>query len=274
MRPRQVALPEGPHHQHRHGDGRGHQVAQQLQAGGVHPVQVVEDHDEGRLGGGQGQETGHAFEDQEAIGVGVSAGPGGSIDSRRARPGTRRARAATVGLGELSQQRLVGLVDQLRQGGDPRLVRDTEVLLAVAIEDVGPRGVGAARRLGHQCGLADARFARRSRPPGVGSRRRWSFGCRSGGRVLRRARRRRRGSQPRRSPSERAAGTGHPRLRWPWAGSQTTSTLGTGSGRPFSSRSPTETNSWVAWRPGHRSSPSRWPGSGLRRPWRTGGRLR
>ena len=42
----EILLAEGSHHQHGHGRGRGDQVAQQLQTGGVHPVQVVEHQDQ------------------------------------------------------------------------------------------------------------------------------------------------------------------------------------------------------------------------------------
>ena len=117
-------------------------MAQQLQAGGIHPVQVVEDHDQGRLGGGQGKEAGNAFEDQESLGVGVGAGTWRVHREPTCQAGHQAGQGGAVGLDELPQKHLICLVDQLREGGDPRLVGDAEVLFAVAIEDVGPRSRG------------------------------------------------------------------------------------------------------------------------------------
>ena len=113
MRSRQVTFSEGPHHEHRHGDGGGHQVAQQLQAGGVHPVQVIEHHDKRCSCGSQGEEAAHAFEDQESLGVGVAAGRGRWHREPTSQIGQEVSERQSLGIDQLSQQLFVGVVDQL-----------------------------------------------------------------------------------------------------------------------------------------------------------------
>ncbi len=58
---------------HRHRDPGRDQVAQHLQAGGVDPVQVVEHQHDRRVRRGEREQAGHAFEDQEPLGVRVAA---------------------------------------------------------------------------------------------------------------------------------------------------------------------------------------------------------
>ena len=155
----QVTLAEGAHHQHRHRLPRRDQVAQHLQAGGVDPVQVVEHQHDRCVRGGEREQAGIAFEEQEALGVRVAA----RLRHREGEPpGEVRHQAGereSVGVDELPQQCLVGVLDQLRQRLAPRLVGHAEALFAVAVQHVRTGGVNRARGLGDQRGLADAGLA-------------------------------------------------------------------------------------------------------------------
>ena len=67
----QVAVPEGADHGQRHGLRRMGQLPEELEAGRVGPVQIVE-HDEKRgLRRGRGQKAHHGLHDHEALGVGL-----------------------------------------------------------------------------------------------------------------------------------------------------------------------------------------------------------
>ena len=181
MGPRQVALPEGPHH-HAPPWGWPRPRGGAGVAGWRHPPSA------GRRGPRRA-----VFVLRPGRGDGLRLRGSGTDRCRRqtrarwvhgqptGQAGHQAGQRQSVGLDELSQQRFVGLVDQLRQGRDPRLIGETEVFFTVAVEDVRSPRRGQSRAAWATRWSCRCRVRRRSGPPGVGSRRRSSFGCRTAG---------------------------------------------------------------------------------------------
>ena len=160
MRLGEIAVSEGPHHGHPHGRRRSSQMTQELEAGRVGPVEIVE-HDEKRrrLRYG-GEQPPDALHHQEALGVGI-CDRGRSFFSKSPRQsGHDVAEGQAVGGDETLEVLLGDGLDERGQSLRPRLVRNRQVLVTTAVQDARLGTVCSSRRLRDERGLADAGLAR------------------------------------------------------------------------------------------------------------------
>ena len=150
----QFAVPERPHHGQSHGAVVGRQVAQQLHAAVVGPLQVVEDQHHGPVAGQSRQQSHHGGEQLEPLGVRVDGPHRREPRQAAGELGDEcgELRAAVVDQGAQLVLRCVPYVVPERLGEE--LVGGAQVLLAVARQDARAVVEGPA---GH---------ARGPRPPG------------------------------------------------------------------------------------------------------------
>ena len=155
----EVGVAIGHDHQHGRRCPADEEVAQHLQRRGVGPLQVVEDDDE-PLSRGVGQQPADRLEEREALAVGHA---GGVTARNVGQPATQRGHQPSqdrpVGVDVRGEQVLGGVLDEVGEHLDPRLVRDREPFGAVTEEDRRAVGVQRAGRLRRERGLADARLA-------------------------------------------------------------------------------------------------------------------
>ena len=151
----QLGVSVGADDEQPQGVGLLHQVAQQLQAGRVGPLQVVEHEHHGTLLAGRGQDAEHRGVQQVALGLGVGplARRGQSLHPGAQGP-AEPGQLGPVG-GHVGGEHLLGgvgdvVVEGLGEGG----VGHAELLVAAAEQHDGPLGVGPPGRLGGQGGLA------------------------------------------------------------------------------------------------------------------------
>ena len=170
----------------------------------------------------------HGGEEQVSLGVGI-----GGLRRRKVGDPAGQSRDQSGQFGpvflDVGEELVLGSVgDVVAERLGEELVGGGEVLLAVAEQHASPAVEGGPRRFGHQGGLAQtglardqehlAPFARRDALGGVGHR----------------LQSRTPGPPPHTGAHSQTAGSGTaPRIAAPPRGSQSTSTVSTGSGRPF-----------------------------------------
>ena len=137
----------------------GDEVAQEQQRRRVGPLDVVQEQDDGTLGLlGVEQPDGRA-EEQIALRVAIGLAGRGRVGQPAAQRADEAAKLAAVLVDVALEDRVGGVLDQVRQRLHERLVGHPQVFVAAALQDRGAAGVGGDGQLASQTRLADARLA-------------------------------------------------------------------------------------------------------------------
>ena len=124
-------------------------MTQELEAGGVGPVQVIEDEQHRRDLRLSRDQFRRALQEQEAFGVGIADPISVGTDL-----GYQARQRCALGRPQPRERRPVAVAHQARDDFDPRLIRDTEVLVGVAEQHDRPFGVRGPGGLGDEGGLS------------------------------------------------------------------------------------------------------------------------
>ena len=160
VRGRELGVAVGADHQQPGGGRVGHHVAEQLEAGLVGPVQVVEEHHD-RVLGARRIEEGHGGGVEEvALGVGVGALGGRQAPESLAEGGHHPGQLTPVGGHMGTQHHLGGVGHQVTERLGEGPVGGTQLLVATPEQHCCLAYVGAAGQFGDHGGLALPRLAR------------------------------------------------------------------------------------------------------------------
>ena len=155
-RPRPGRVPIGGDHEQRRRGHRDLQVLEERQGRPRGPVDVVEDQEHRRLGGGLVQELHGGPEQQVALGLGVGRPGRGHVVEARPQPGDEPGQLAAMGTHVLVQQLVRSDLDQMPERLAPGLIRHARVGVAAPVEHGRASAARLMRQLAGQARLADA----------------------------------------------------------------------------------------------------------------------
>ena len=157
---REVAVPVRPDHEQPQRLGGADHMLQEQQLRRASPLQVVEDEHDRALPRRGREQPRHRLEQEESFGLGLRHLRRGHVRNPRGQLGHEAGELAAMGR-DVSGQDLGGRVRHVvSKGLDEGPERKPHVFVAAAEEHDPALGMRAARGLGRQPGLADARLAR------------------------------------------------------------------------------------------------------------------
>ena len=155
---RELVVPIRPDHEQPQRLPFPHQMAKQLQAGSVGPLQIVQHEHHGRYLRGRAQQGGHGPVEQVTLGLAVDLPERRQLAQPRSQ-GPRDPHGVGPLRGHVCLEHLLrGVGDVVAERFGKRCVGDAEVLVAPAKEHDGTCVVRTARRLGREGGLPLTRF--------------------------------------------------------------------------------------------------------------------
>ena len=158
LRVGQLVVAQGRQDEHPHRQLRGRQMAQQEETARVRPLHVVEDEDDGIVGGSLCQQPDDGGEEKVPLGVAVRRLGLRNIRDAAAEGGDEARELRAMSTRVVPEPLFVDGIDVVAERFGEELVRRGHVLLAVAEQDGGTRAMGGASRFGQEGGLPEAGF--------------------------------------------------------------------------------------------------------------------
>lgn len=171
MTPVEFGVPIGPDDQQPERLWEAQKVAEQEQRGFGGPVKVVEDEEDGLIGGGRGQPGADGVEEPVPLGLRVRMKDGLEVGNPLPQLGHEPGQFSAVPPEPLLQLRRGCVVEEMAQPLDERLIGHAEILVAPSGQDGASFCVHPQGELGGQSRLAHPRLPRQQRHPPVSGRR-------------------------------------------------------------------------------------------------------